>query len=64
MSVKHGKRAWLTKEVVRKELYNMNRFKTETMYDYYIPMKFMLLVVKLSSHTSIGYHHSPTMNYT
>jgi len=36
-------------------LYNMNGFRTETMYDYYIAMKFMFLVVKLSSHPSIGY---------
>jgi hypothetical protein len=27
----------------------------ETMYDYYITMKSMFLVVKLSSHSSIGY---------
>jgi hypothetical protein len=34
---------------------NTNRFRTETMYDYYIAMKSMFLVVKLSSHSSIGY---------
>jgi hypothetical protein len=28
---------------------------TEIMYDYYIAMKSMFLVVKLSSHSSIGY---------
>jgi hypothetical protein len=36
-------------------LYNMNGFGTETMYDYYIAMKFMFLVVKLFSHPSIVY---------
>jgi hypothetical protein len=36
-------------------MYNTNGFKTETMYDYYIAMKSMFLVVKLSSHSSIGY---------
>jgi hypothetical protein len=36
-------------------LYNTNGFRTETMYDYYIVMKSMFLVVKLSSHSSIGY---------
>jgi len=36
-------------------LYNMNEFRTETVYDYYIAMKYMFLVVKLSSHSSIGY---------
>jgi hypothetical protein len=36
-------------------LYNMNGFGTETMYDYYIVMKFMFLVVKLFSHPSIVY---------
>jgi hypothetical protein len=36
-------------------VYNMNGFKTETMYDYYIIMKSMFFVVKLSSHPSIGY---------
>jgi hypothetical protein len=34
-------------------LYNTNGFRTETMYDYYIVMKSMFLVVKLSSHSSI-----------
>jgi hypothetical protein len=33
----------------------MNGFRTETMYDYYIAMISMFLVVKLSSHFSIGY---------
>jgi hypothetical protein len=36
-------------------MYNTNRFRIETMYDYYIAMKFMFLAVKLSSHSSIGY---------
>ncbi len=36
-------------------LYNTNGFRTETMYDYYIVMKSMFLVVKLSSHSSIVY---------
>ncbi len=36
-------------------LYNTNRFRIEIMYDYYIVMKSMFLVVKLSSHPSIGY---------
>jgi hypothetical protein len=36
-------------------VYNTSRFKTETMYDYYIVMKSMFLVVKLSSHPIIGY---------
>jgi len=34
---------------------NMNVFKIEIMYDYYIAMKFMFLVVKLSSHSFINY---------
>jgi hypothetical protein len=37
------------------KMYNTNGFGTETMYDYYIIMKSMFLVVKLSSHPSIGY---------
>jgi len=37
------------------DLYNTNEFRTEIMYDYYIVMKSMFLVVKLSSHSSIGY---------
>jgi hypothetical protein len=37
------------------EVYNMNRFKTETMYDYYIAMKSMFLIAKLFSHPFIGY---------
>ncbi len=48
-------------------MYNMNKFKTETMYDYYIAMKSMFLVVKLFFHLSIwlcNSHHSPIMNYT
>jgi hypothetical protein len=36
-------------------VYNTNEFRTEIMYDYYIAMKSMFLVVKLSSHPSIGY---------
>jgi len=36
-------------------LYNMSGFRTETMYDNYIVMKSMFLVVKLSSHLIIGY---------
>ncbi len=36
-------------------LYNTNRFRTETMYDYYIIMKSMFLVAKLFSHPFIGY---------
>ncbi len=36
-------------------LYNTSGFMTETMYDYYIVMKSMFLVVKLSFHSSIGY---------
>jgi hypothetical protein len=36
-------------------LHNTNGFGTETMYDYYIAMKFMFLVVKLFSHLSIVY---------
>jgi hypothetical protein len=46
---------------------NTNGFRTETMYDYYIVMKFMFLVIKLSSQSSIWLctpHHSPPMNYT
>jgi hypothetical protein len=34
-------------------MYNMNGFRIETMYDYYIAMKSMLLVVKSSSHPFI-----------
>jgi hypothetical protein len=36
-------------------MYHTNGFRIEIMYDYYIPMKFMFLVVKFSSHSSIGY---------
>ncbi len=36
-------------------VYNTNGFGTETMYDYYIVMKSMFLVVKLFSHPSIVY---------
>jgi hypothetical protein len=38
-----------------RDLYNTNRFKTEIMYDYYIAMKSMFLVIKLSSHSFISY---------
>jgi hypothetical protein len=38
-----------------KDLYNTNGFRIEITYDYYIAMKFMFLVVKLSLHFSIGY---------
>ncbi len=34
-------------------MYNTNGFGTETMYDYYIVIKFMFLIVKLFSHLSI-----------
>jgi hypothetical protein len=36
------------------ELYNTSGFRTEIMYDYYIIMKSMFLVVKLSSQPTIG----------
>jgi hypothetical protein len=36
-------------------LYYTNEFRIETMYDYYIAMKSMFLVVKSSFHFSIGY---------
>jgi hypothetical protein len=36
-------------------LYNMNRFRTKVMKDYYITMESMFLVVKLYFHPSIGY---------
>jgi hypothetical protein len=36
-------------------VYNTNGSRTETMYDYYIVMKFMFFIIKLSSHPSIGY---------
>jgi hypothetical protein len=36
-------------------VYNTNGFGTETMYDYYIDMKSMFLVVKLFFHSSIVY---------
>ncbi len=36
-------------------MYNTNGFKIKTMYDYYIAMKSMFLVVKLSSHSFIHY---------
>ncbi len=38
-----------------KKMYNTNGFRTETMYDYYIVMKSMFLVVKLFFHPSIVY---------
>jgi hypothetical protein len=36
-------------------MYNMNEFGTETMYDYYIAIKFMFLIIKLFFHLSIVY---------
>jgi hypothetical protein len=36
-------------------MYNTNEFGIKTMYDYYITMKSMSLVVKLFSHSSIVY---------
>jgi hypothetical protein len=36
-------------------LCNTNGFRIEIMYDYYIAMKFMFLIVKLFFHFSIGY---------
>jgi hypothetical protein len=36
-------------------MYNTIGFKIKIMYDYYIAMKFMFLIVKLSSHSSIDY---------
>jgi len=36
-------------------VYNTSGFTIETMYDYYIVMKSMFLVVKLSSQPTIGY---------
>ncbi len=36
-------------------LYHTSGFRTKTMYDYYIVMVSMFLVVKLSSHPTIGY---------
>jgi len=36
-------------------MYNTNGFRIKTMYDYYIIMKSMFLVVKLSSHPFIGF---------
>jgi hypothetical protein len=36
-------------------MYNTNEFGIETMYDYYIAMKSMFLVIKLFSHPSIVY---------
>jgi len=40
-------------------VYNTNGFRIEIIYDYYITMKFMFLVVKLSSHPSIDYASLP-----
>jgi len=37
------------------DVYNTNKFRIETMYDYYIIMKFMFLVAKLFFHFIIGY---------
>jgi hypothetical protein len=52
------------KMVVLVVMYNTNGFKTETMYDYYIIMKYMFLVTKLFSpfYWLRKFHHSPTMN--
>jgi hypothetical protein len=56
MSTTQGKFSKIFSKVVQKVvLYNMNGFRIETMYDYYIVMKSMFLVVKLSSHLIIGY---------
>jgi hypothetical protein len=38
-----------------KKMYYESGFRTETIYDYYIVMKSMFLVVKLSSQPTIGY---------
>jgi len=53
----HYKESWFFKRfnLIKMSMYNTNGFRTETMYDYYIAMKFMSLVVKISSHSSIGY---------
>jgi hypothetical protein len=51
--------------IYKRGVYNMYEFGTETMYDYYIAMKSMFLVVKLLSHPSnvyASFHHSHTMN--
>ncbi len=40
---------------LQENLYNTNEFGIETMYDYYIAMKSMFLVVKLFSQPSIVY---------
>jgi hypothetical protein len=41
--------------MLTKGLVQHNGFRTETMYDCYIVMKSMFLVVKLSSHSFIVY---------
>ncbi len=38
-----------------KKMYYKSGFRTETIYDYYIVMKPMFFVVKLSSQLTIGY---------
>jgi len=51
--VPYGNIQWTVNVSIAMGVYNTNGFKTETMYDYYIVMKSMFLVVKLSSHSSI-----------
>jgi len=48
-----GTKCWC--ECEKELMYNTNGFRIEIMYDYYIVMKSMFLVVKLSFHPSIGY---------
>jgi len=48
-------RFWNPRSIENMVMYNTNGFRIETMYDYYIAMKSMFLVIKLSSHSSIGY---------
>jgi hypothetical protein len=51
----------------RVHLFNMNGFRTETMYDYYIAMKSMFFGCKIilpPFYWLCKLHHSPTMIYT
>jgi hypothetical protein len=50
-----GQSVYAFNDKVLMRMYNTNGFRIETMYDYYIVMKSMFLVVKLSSHSSIVY---------
>jgi hypothetical protein len=54
--------SWNFDSTKRMVLYYTSGFRIETMYNYYIVMKSMFLVVKLSSHLTIGYASLTILN--